>query len=107
MSNITILSGSELDKKHQLEQSILEGIEAGKKGFQQAAQALLRIDELALWRGEAVSFDAYRQKFKAVLEDLDITDRHLNRLLAAEKCVQMLRPIGLNICTHKEVISDR
>ncbi|MFN6559995.1 MAG: hypothetical protein RMY28_009325 [Nostoc sp. ChiSLP01] len=102
VSNITTLNSSELDKKHQLEQSIIEGIEAGKRGFQQAAQALLRIDELGLWRDEAVSFDAYREKFKAVLEDLNITDRHLNRLIAAEKCVQMLRPIGLNISQYKE-----
>ncbi|MEH2138595.1 hypothetical protein [Nostoc sp.] len=97
MSKITILSNLELDKKHQLEQSVAEGIESGKRGFQQACEALLKIDELALWRDEAASFNAYRQKFKAVLKDLDITDRHLNRMIAAEKCVQMLRPTGLNI----------
>ena len=102
VSNIASLKQAELDKKHQLEESVIAGIESGKRGFQQAAQALLRIDELGLWRDEAVSFDAYRQKFKAVLEDLDITDRHLNRQIAAEKCVQMLRPIGLNISQYKE-----
>jgi hypothetical protein len=100
--NITVLKQNELDKKHQLEESVISGIETGKKGFQQAAQALLKIDELALWRDEAVDFNTYRQKFKAVLEDLDITDRHLNRQIAAEKCVQMLRPIGLNISQYKE-----
>jgi hypothetical protein len=102
VSNITIFNKQELDKKHQLEKLVFDGIESGKRGFQQAAQALLRIDELALWRDEAVSFDAYRQKFKEVLKDLDITDRHLNRQIAAEKCVQMLRPIGLNISQYKE-----
>ncbi|OKH14814.1 hypothetical protein NIES592_08025 [Fischerella major NIES-592] len=101
-SNITILKEDEAIKKQQLEESVIAGIESGKRGFQQATQALLRIDELGLWRDEAVSFDAYRQKFKAVLEDLDITDRHLNRLIAAEKCVQMLRPMGLNISQYKE-----
>jgi hypothetical protein len=101
-SNITILGKDEVDKKHQLEESVIAGIESGKRGFQQAAQALLKIDELGLWRDEAVDFNTYRQKFKALLEDLDITDRHLNRLIAAEKCVQMLRPIGLNISQHKE-----
>jgi hypothetical protein len=97
VSNMTILNSCELDKKHQLENQIFEGIESGKRGFQQAAQALLRIDELGLWRDEAVSFDAYREKFKEVLGDLDVTDRHLNRLLKAEKCVRILRPRGLNI----------
>jgi hypothetical protein len=101
-SNITTLGKDEVDKKQQLEEAVVAGIESGKRGFQQAAQALLRIDELGLWRDEAVTFDAYRQKFRAVLEGLDITDRHLNRLIAAEKCVQMLRPIGLNISQHKE-----
>ena len=102
VANITALEKDEVIKKKELEDSVISGIEVGKKGFQQAAQALLRIDELGLWRDEATSFDAYRQKFKAVLEDLDITDRHLNRLIAAEKCVQILRPIGLNISQYKE-----
>jgi hypothetical protein len=102
VSNLTVLSSYEVVEKTQLENSVASGIETGKKGFQQAAQALLRIDELALWRDEAVSFDAYRQKFKCLLEDLDITDRHLNRLIAAEKCVQILRPRGLNISQYME-----
>lgn len=100
-SNIT-LEKNEVDKKQQLEEAVVAGIECGKRGFKSAAQALLKIDELGLWRDEAVSFDAYRQKFKSILEDLDITDRHLNRLIAAEKCVQMLRPMGLNISQYKE-----
>jgi hypothetical protein len=102
ISNITILEKDEVDKKQQLEEAVVAGIESGKRGFKSAAQALLKIDELGLWRDEAVSFDAYRQKFKSVLEDLEITDRHLNRLIAAEKCVQMLRPMGLNISQYKE-----
>lgn len=102
MATIATLSSSELDKKQQLEASVFVGIETGKNGFQQAAQALLKIDQLGLWRDEAPSFDAYREKFKSVLEDLNITDRHLNRLIASEKCVQMLRPIGLNISQYKE-----
>jgi hypothetical protein len=86
VSNITILAKQEIDKK------------------QQAAQALLRIDELGLWRDEAVSFDAYREKFKEVLEDLNITNRHLNRLIAAEKCVEILRPTGLEVPTVERQI---
>ncbi|MBW4480280.1 MAG: hypothetical protein KME54_26450 [Tolypothrix brevis GSE-NOS-MK-07-07A] len=102
VSTNTKLDDDELDKKQQLEDSVREGIEAGKRGFQQAAIALLRIDELALWRDEANSFNQYREKFKSLLEDMDITDRHLNRLIATQKCVQMLRPIGLNITQQKE-----
>lgn len=97
-----MLKKDEQDKKQQLEKSIVDGVESGKRGFQQAAQALLKIDELSLWRDEAVDFNTYRQKFKAMLEDLDITDRHLNRLIAAEKCVQVLRPRGLNISQYME-----
>jgi hypothetical protein len=104
VSNITTFNQQELDKKHQLEESVIAGIESGKCGFQQAAQALLRIDELGLWRDEAVSFDAYRQKFKAALEGLNITNRHLNRLIAAEKCVQILRPTGLDVPTVERQI---
>ena len=99
---LTVLKQDEAIKKVQLENEIISGIELGKKGFQQAAQALLRIDKLTLWRNEAASFDAYRQKFKSLLDDLNITDRHLSRLVKAEKCVQMLRPIGLNISQYKE-----
>ncbi len=102
VSSVTILGKNELDKKHQLEQSVIDGIELGKRGFQQAAQALLEIDQLALWRDEATDFNTYRQKFKAVLEDLNISPSYLNRLIAAEKCVQMLTPIGVNISQYKE-----
>lgn len=102
VSTITILEQCELDKKHSLEESVIAGIESGKCGFQQAAQALLRIDELGLWRDEASDFNTYRQKFKAVFEDLNISPSYLNRLIAAEKCVQMLTPIGVNISQYKE-----
>jgi hypothetical protein len=101
-STNTKLDCNELHKKQQLEDSVREGIEIGKKGFQQAAIALLKIDELALWRDEAKSFDAYRQKFKALLEDMEISPSYLNRLIAAQKCVQMLTPIGVNISQQKE-----
>jgi hypothetical protein len=102
VSTNTRLSYNEEGKKQQLEVSIKEGIEAGKKGFQQAAIALMEIDNLTLWRNEAKSFDAYRQKFKALLEDMEISPSYLNRLIAAQKCVQMLTPIGVNISQQKE-----
>lgn len=102
VSTITILNQCELDKKAHLEQLATKGIEEGKRGFQQAAQALLRIDELGLWRDEAADFNTYRQKFKAVLQDLNISPSYLNRLIVAEKCVQMLTPIGVNISQYKE-----
>jgi len=101
-SNNTMLAKNEVQKKQQLEESVIVGITEGRRSFQTAAQALLEIDQLGLWRDEAVDFNTYRTKFKHLLEDLNITDRHLNRLIAAEKCVQMLRPIGLNISQHKE-----
>lgn len=100
--NITILSKDELLKKQHLEEEVAKGIEVGKRGFQQAVKALVEIDQLVLWRDEAGNFDTYRKKFNDTLNELDITGRHLNRLIAAEKCVQMLRPMGLNISQHKE-----
>ncbi|MBN3993905.1 MAG: hypothetical protein HWQ36_26325 [Nostoc sp. NMS2] len=102
MPNITILKQDELDKKHQLEQSVISGIETGKKGFQQAAQALLRIDELGLWRDEANNFDQYRDKFRELLADTDVSFRRLNQLIASARVITILGTIVPKNDTPKE-----
>jgi len=55
-----MINKEKLDKNHQLQESGISGIKVGKKDFNEAVQGLLRIDELAGWRDERVSFDAYR-----------------------------------------------
>ena len=99
---MTILQKDELLKKQQLEKEIATGIESGKRGFQQAAKALLEINELSLWRDEANNFDEYRDKFRELLEDTDVSFRRLNQLMAAAKVVTILGTI-----VPEEQISDK
>lgn len=83
----------ETNQKQELEELVISGIENGKRGFQQAAQALLRIDELGLWRDEAKSFDQYRDKFREMLADTDLSFRRLNQLVASVRVITILGTI--------------
>lgn len=89
-----LLSSSQLDKKKELEQQVIQGIESGKRGFMAAANALIEIEQLGLWKNESNSFDNYRAKFKELLSDTEYSERHVLRLIAASKVNLSLRPIG-------------
>ncbi len=92
-----LLSSSQLVKKDELEQCVIKGIEQGKRGFMAAANALIEIEQLGLWRNESNSFDNYRTKFRQLLGDTDVSERHIMRLIAASKVNLSLRPIGHKI----------
>lgn len=92
-----LLSNLQIEKKQNLEQQVIQGIEQGKRGFMAAANALIEIEQLGLWKNESSSFDEYRSKFKELLSDTDYSERHILRLIAASKVNLSLRPIGQSL----------
>lgn len=74
-----------------LESQIYAELKAGANSIKNAFTLLSQIERLGLWKAKADSFEEYVQKFKQMMvSDLDVSRRHIDRLLAAGKVANIL-----------------